>query len=322
MNDAPNSTYPADAPHIAAGISELPPWPDGTTEAHGLADGSGPQYVLLRRGGKNPARAGCRFEWPTQAECRAHLASGAPLGLIAASLGCTVIDIDPPKSTADGEPIPPDERQAMCDLARTALLTVTGAPTPAAILNSKSLRGAHLYYRTGLLAHTDPDKTADGHAFTAKPQRSVGGGVMADVIHAWPLVRLYNLGTVWRTAFDAIRDAPIDPCLPIPLTRRTRPARQYTAPAHTADNAELSTLRAALDHLRSDAAEHNLWLAVGMTLHAFGEPGFVLFDEWSAGAAGTYPGTAALRNRWATFAGKQPNKALIYRRARRNGWKP
>lgn len=63
---------------------------------------------------------------------------------------------------------------------------------------------------------------------------------------------------------------------------------------------EYEKARIALSRLRADRADdYDDWLRVGMALAELGDPGFVLWDEWSQGSAKYRDGDTA--NKWPTF---------------------
>ena len=97
-------------------------------------------YVLLRNY-KVPIHAGYRDHGVSLSDAVAHEQKGGAqrVGVIPASLGMFVIDIDVPKDW------PQEKRQAEVDRRRPEYLELLGEPV--AILNSATVTGAHLWYR-------------------------------------------------------------------------------------------------------------------------------------------------------------------------------
>lgn len=77
----------------------------------------------------------------------------------------------------------------------------------------------------------------------------------------------------------------------------------------------------ALLHIPSDI-EYSDWIKIGMGLKtSFGDEAFSLWDNWSKQGA-TYPGTHALRAKWATFDGYDVTVGTVFHHARAYGWTP
>ena len=110
---------------------------------------------------------------------------------------------------------------------------------------------------------------------------------------------------------------------PEPVARKPPPPRPAGSDLTARDWDELQA-RSALPYLyQSDYAE---WLLVGMALHALGDWGLQLWDEWSqddqtlnAKGLTRYQGLADLERRWATFKPGTTAGAL-FSRASKRGW--
>lgn len=316
-----NSSIPD--PHGLITPTAVPTWPDGAPDKYGHQEGRKFQYVLTKASAKKtPHRVGARTDWPTIAEIRGHLSDGGGLGVIASSVGCTVLDID---VSRDG--VSDADRQALCDGVRTALIGDEAFPMPAAIMNSASLRGAHLYYRTGLIPHWGTTQQEGGSAFT---KRSVvlSPQVTVDVIHQWPLVAIYADRAEWGALLAAALPAPIDPRLPLSvypgrrkglLNGSTRPnqefIRSFNTPARAADT------MSALNTISPDS-QYDDWVKIGFALkREFGAEGLSLWTEWSARGS-KFEGADDLAKRWESFDDRStgPGMGTIIKLARSNGW--
>lgn len=100
--------------------------------------------------------------------------------------------------------------------------------------------------------------------------------------------------------------------------RAARPAAPVE-PATPLTPAKTARIMGALLHVPAEC-DYQTWISIGMALKTgCGDAGFARWDNWSKVAA-SYPGTTALRAKWASFDhGHVTIKTLFYH-ARTNGW--
>lgn len=101
------------------------------------------------------------------------------------------------------------------------------------------------------------------------------------------------------------------------------PAGAAAPDASDADMGDIEYLRAPLDDIHepeiAEALEkidpscaHQQWVEIGMALkHQFGETGFPIWEKWSATSSDKYPGTEALRAKWASFTGQPKDRVPV-----------
>jgi putative DNA primase/helicase len=96
------------------------------------------------------------------------------------------------------------------------------------------------------------------------------------------------------------------------------PSNEMHQYARLYDNQESSEIRAALDAIPADIAYED-WVRIGMALKAQqGEPGFYLFDEWSAGSEQYKP--TEIRQKWRSFRRNGITIKSLFKLARQHGW--
>ena len=100
--------------------------------------------------------------------------------------------------------------------------------------------------------------------------------------------------------------------------RAARPAVPL-APVKPLSPAQSARIMGALLHV-PPACDYQTWISIGMALKtSCGDAGFALWDNWSKVAA-SYPGTTALRAKWATFDHGHVTIKTLYYHAKQYGW--
>jgi putative DNA primase/helicase len=136
-------------------------------------------------------------------------------------------------------------------------------------------------------------------------------------------------GQRWAGTPDAV--LPIDEAtlrrLRVTVTRSKASGRggESSASLQAARGDLVNWLEQALAVLDSGAVSYDEWIGVGMALRsALGEPGFGLWNYWSAKGGERYPGEPKLATHWKSFPGTDADGAMtIFKMARRgNRWRP
>ena len=119
----------------------------------------------------------------------------------------------------------------------------------------------------------------------------------------------------------------ITPRTSIPKAKAKASAHTHThthtpaQPAEPLTPATTARIMRALLHIPADIA-YSDWIKIGMGLKtSYGAEAFPIWDNWSRTGA-TYPGTNALRAKWATFDGYDVTVRTIFHHARQYGWTP
>jgi hypothetical protein len=107
-------------------------------------------------------------------------------------------------------------------------------------------------------------------------------------------------------AVAALFDPPPQP----PRRRQSRPPRECSRSAALAE---------ALAHIPA-CCDYHSWVQVGMALKAeLGEPGFELWDDWSAGSPKYDAGQMAAK--WRSFSGRGITAGTLFHLAKQHGWR-
>ena len=113
----------------------------------------------------------------------------------------------------------------------------------------------------------------------------------------------------------------------IPLEERPRTlAIEQTESSHAAgvmgdQRGTLDAIEAALSHIPNDDLDYDSWIRIGLAIKgALGEPGWPLFEAWSATSQKHHPQTTA--RSWQSFKPDRIGAGTIYRLAIDRGWVP
>ena len=113
----------------------------------------------------------------------------------------------------------------------------------------------------------------------------------------------------------------------IPLEERPRTlAIEQTESSHAAgapgeQRGTLEAIEAALSHIPNDDLDYDSWIRIGLAIKgALGEPGWPLFEAWSATSQKHHPDMTA--RSWQSFKPDRIGAGTIYRLAIDRGWLP
>ena len=242
-----------------------------------------------------PAAKGWNEKRPGWQAVASHIDEGGRVGLIPASVGLIVVDVDTDHQWGAAQ---------LADYVRERI----GAPICEVGTRSG---GVHMYYRA-------PEGAEIGN-ITWRVD-GVGGG---EIRHAAGFVRLYETGAV-AAALENLADyAPVE-VSSWPFSGESAETAGCSAGSVSArreDGCSRPDVGDLLARLHPDMP-HDDWLKVGMVLHKIGES-LDTWDRWSRGGLRYEPGKCAAK--WETFDADKPGGVgmgtLVYM-AKESGARP